>query len=309
MNNKILLCIDGTDESLAVVHYAAGVLSAKTCEITLLHVMNKVPEALLDTGQDLDWLEKVEKVNAFEEKQRTHITRFTDKCNDAFLTAGFSPDRIAVQISRQKNGIARDIVAEAQKKYHVLIIGRGRKGTGMPLGGVAGKIIYASLHPALWLVGAVHPAHKDILIGLDGSENSIKAVKHAGRMAWEASSRITLCNAARKVTMPFDDSDGIFSEFWGEQGPEDMARGFASAEKLARIWLNKSDIQEERIKTIVVSNVVSRAMALLREAKKNDCATIVIGRRGASEVVDFPMGRVTNKLIQLARFHALWVVN
>ena len=311
MNYKILLCVDGTDESLAVVRYAADVLSAKTCELTLLHVMNTVPEALLDGETDAKWLEKIETIKAFEQKQMDFISRFTDECSTIFLNAGFPRDRIGVQISRPKKGIARDIVAEAQKKYDVLIIGRGGKsnGTLTPLGGVAGKIISASLHPALWLVGHVQPEHKDILIGLDGSENSIKAVKHAGRMACESSRGICLCSAVRKVTLPFGELDGTVSDDWGEKASEEMAQAFASAEKLARVWLNKSDIQEERIKTLVVSDVVSRAMALIQAAEKSNCATIVVGKRGVSEVIDFPMGRVTNKLIQMARAHALWIVN
>lgn len=306
MTNKILLCVDGTDESLAVVRYAAGILPAPTCEITLLHVMNKVPEALLDMGNNPEWLRKAEKVKAFEEKQRGHINQFMDKCTALFSAAGFPRDRLSVQISRREKGIARDIVAEAQKKYDVLIIGRGREGTPLPLGGVAGKIISASLRPALWLVGVVRSGHGDILVGLDGSEHSLKAIRHVGRMTCNTACGITLCNAVRSLTLPFDDG---LDEVFGEQTSGDMEREFASAEKLARLWLNKSGVTEERVKTIRVSNVTSRAMALLGEADKNGCGTIVVGKKGISDVPDFPMGRVTNKLAQIARSHALWIVN
>jgi len=115
------------------------------------------------------------------------------------------------------------------KKYDILIIGRGGKSNGAlpPLGGVAGKIISASLHPALWLAGHVLPEHKDILIGLDGSENSIKAVKHASRMACESSRGICLCSAVRKVTLPFGELDGTVSDDWGEKASEEMARAHA----------------------------------------------------------------------------------
>lgn len=311
MNNRILLCIDGTDASLAVVRYAAEVLSAKTCNITLFHVMSRVPEAFFDVEKDPKWLEKVEKVKLFEEKQREYITRFAEKCIDIFLKKGFPQARTAVQISRQNYGIARDIVAEARKEYDVLVIGRGKSGDNpcMPLGGVASKIVSASLRAAVWLVGEVQSGQKDILVGLDGSENSMKAVKHVGRMACDTSCNITLFHAVRRITVPFDGIDGIFTESYGQYLQGDMEREFASIEKLARIWLQKNDIAEERIETTIVANITSRAMAMLEGAEMNNCATIAVGKRGISEVSDFPMGRVTNKLIQLARSHALWIVN
>jgi hypothetical protein len=37
--------------------------------------------------------------------------------------------------------------------------------------------------------------------------------------------------------------------------------------------------------------------------------TIVMGRKGYSEVGEFELGRVTNKVIQLAGTMAVWVVN
>jgi nucleotide-binding universal stress UspA family protein len=47
----------------------------------------------------------------------------------------------------------------------------------------------------------------------------------------------------------------------------------------------------------------------VEEAQKNGFGTIVIGRRGLSKVRQFMMGRVSNKVLQLARDLAVWVVN
>ena len=37
--------------------------------------------------------------------------------------------------------------------------------------------------------------------------------------------------------------------------------------------------------------------------------TVVVGRRGVSNVKDFPIGRVPIKLVQLINNQAVWVVN
>ena len=48
---------------------------------------------------------------------------------------------------------------------------------------------------------------------------------------------------------------------------------------------------------------------LLDEAAKGGYGTIVLGRRGISRTEQFLMGRVSNKVIQLAKEMAVWVVN
>jgi nucleotide-binding universal stress UspA family protein len=64
----------------------------------------------------------------------------------------------------------------------------------------------------------------------------------------------------------------------------------------------------ERLSTRVVTGVGSRAAAILAEAEAGNYDTIVVGRRGVSEVLDFSMGRVTNKLTQITKQNALWIV-
>jgi len=54
--------------------------------------------------------------------------------------------------------------------------------------------------------------------------------------------------------------------------------------------------------------IISRAAAIVQEAKQNGYGTIVVGRRGITEVAEFSMGRVTNKLTQLAKTQALCII-
>lgn len=308
--NKVLIAIDGSEESLAVVRYASEKLSPATTNVTLFHVMSKVPEVFWDMEKDPAWLEKVEAVRVFQEKQEEIITAFIQRCQRIFGTSGFSEASVSSRIARQQNGIARDLVAEAQKRYDVLIIGRGKAGslTNMPLGGVASKILNAALTPAIWLVGSSTTQTGRVLIALDSSENSLQSVKHAGKMLSNSDSSITLFHAVRGLTITMEGFEDLFpaayrKSFMGEAEPEIL-----SALKLAQLWLIKMDISPDRISTKTVIGVRSRAAAILEEAISGEYDTIVMGRRGVSEVMDFSMGRVTNKLTQLARDHALWIV-
>lgn len=69
------------------------------------------------------------------------------------------------------------------------------------------------------------------------------------------------------------------------------------------------DISPERITARVLTGVRSRASSVIEDARKGGYGTIAVGRKGLSEVTDFSMGRVTNKLIQLAKDEILIIVN
>jgi nucleotide-binding universal stress UspA family protein len=58
----------------------------------------------------------------------------------------------------------------------------------------------------------------------------------------------------------------------------------------------------------LVAGASSRAGAIAAEARQNGYGTIVMGRRGHSRVRDFFIGRVTNKVIHVARDRTVWIV-
>ncbi|MDP3481278.1 MAG: universal stress protein [Desulfoprunum sp.] len=309
-NKNVLLAVDGSDESLAVVRYVSESLHPTGSEVLVYQVMSKVPEVFWDLGKDPAWLPKIEAVREYEQKQEGFAASFMNKAVEMFKAAGFKPGSVATRIGVQQEGIARDIVAEAKRGgYNVLVIGRGKSGSAqdMPLGGVASKILSAAPAPAVWLVGG-KPSSDNILIAMDSSENAIQAVKHAGKMFKHGKNNITLFHAVRGISVSMEGMEDIFPDSYRKRLLEDAEREIRPALKLAELWLAKMDIAPERISTKIVTGVSSRAAAVVEEAKQGAYGTIVAGRRGISEVADFSMGRVTNKLTQLAKEQALCIV-
>jgi nucleotide-binding universal stress UspA family protein len=76
----------------------------------------------------------------------------------------------------------------------------------------------------------------------------------------------------------------------------------------ARRRLETAGFHGNQITTKVVTGTHSRAGAIVKEAKEGGFGTIVVGRRGLSKVQEFFMGRVSNRVIQLGKNHAVWVV-
>jgi nucleotide-binding universal stress UspA family protein len=73
--------------------------------------------------------------------------------------------------------------------------------------------------------------------------------------------------------------------------------------------LERAGYNRDRISTTIRSGAASRAKAIIEEARNSGCGSILIGRRGLSRVEEFFMGRVSRKVLQLAKWNAVWVVS
>ena len=84
-----------------------------------------------------------------------------------------------------------------------------------------------------------------------------------------------------------------------------MESVFADATKR----LLRAGLAPARISEKVLRGSSNPANAILEEAEAGGYDTIVVGRRGLSKVQEFFMGRVSNKIIQLAGDKTVWVIS
>lgn len=306
---KILLAVDSSEQSMDAVRYVCNSVQRTKVEVVVYQVMSKVPEVFWDLGKDPAWQKKIESLRAWEKQQETVTTDFMNSALELFTEAGFKPGSVTAKIGRQKEGIARDIIAEARQGYDVVVIGRGESGDedGTPLGSVASKILSAATSFSLWLIGG-KPHSDKVLIAMDSSEGGLRAVKHAGSHLSLGTNRMTLFHAIRGISVSSEGLEDIFPEAYRQQLLKDAEKDIQPALQFAKDQLTKMDIAPERISTKIITSVKSRAAAIVQEAKQGGYGTIVVGRRGITEVAEFSMGRVTNKLTQLAKEQALCIV-
>ena len=72
--------------------------------------------------------------------------------------------------------------------------------------------------------------------------------------------------------------------------------------------LIKAGVDESKISSRIVDGGLSAAADILDASRQLDCGTIVMGRRGASNVKDYTMGSVPRKVLQDCKDMALWLV-
>ncbi len=307
---KFLLALDGSDQSTAAVDYMAAMLPSRGTEIVLFNVLSQIPEALWDLMKNPDYEDWAAKMGNMEKENLRLLKNFMDQSSKKFVDAGFSEDAIDIRIQNRVVGLARDIVAETKKGYTALAIGRTGTGkhTGLLLGSIASKILGAMAKESICLVVG-KPDPREILVAMDGSPGAMKAVDFVANLFGGTSKEIVLFHAMRHLAFPFMDTGDaspmkeIEEMLWSED-QEVMEQVFEDAK--ARLF--KAGFQTAQVRTKIIKGVNSRAASLIGKVKTNVYGTLVVGRTGVSQVDEFNIGRVSNKVVHHAENMAVWII-
>ena len=298
---KILVAVDGSDQALEAVRYVSQFFPPKRMEVVLFHALSKVPEGFWDVEKSPAFKHKLSSAAAWATQEQTVVQEFMERSRQLFLDRGVPEDKVGVKIDERKKGIARDIIAESQRGYDAVVVGRLGKSQLKDLvwGSVADKLIGRLTDVPVCVVGG-SPQDGKILVAMDTSEEATKVLNFAGTIMDITDCEVTLLHVIRGL------------ESWTADASEELQRAEKAAttlleesvERLERAGLNR-----DRISTKISSGAASRAGAIVEEARNSGCGTIVVGRRGLSRVKEFFMGRVSKKVLQLAKWNAVWVVN
>ncbi len=314
---KMLLAVDGSEQAMEAVRYVSKILPPDQMEIILFNVMTKIPESFWDLQKEPAFYHKIANIKAWEIQQEKIIKDFMESAGQLLVDAGFPKDSFSVNIHERQEGIARDIVIESRKNYSAVVLGR----TGLSelkdlvLGSIANKLMERLTHVPIWIVGG-SPQPGKLLISMDTSEWAMKAVDYVGSMLDGSESQVLLFHAVRgfdifqrghgKSFVPEHNKD------WIERAEKELNEAGKAIEPVfeeAKQRLVSAGLSADKISNKVVTGVGSRAGAIVSEAQQEGFDTIVVGRRGLSRVQEFFMGRVSNKIIQMARKMAVWIVS
>ena len=175
------------------------------------------------------------------------------------------------------------------------------------MGETACKVMELSLICPVWMIkGDVRS--KPVLIALDNSENALRAVDRAGFMLSGTDCPATLFYSKRSLGRFFS-SDVVapmtdLETMWKSAAGREIAPYMQKAKEM----LIKAGLDESQISTRVVDGSRSAAADILDAVRNSGCGTIVMGRRGVSNVKGYTMGSVSRKVMQDFQNAALWLV-
>ncbi len=312
------MAIDGSDQALKAVRYAGRIFPGGRAEIVLFHVFTRIPESFLDMEREPAFRYKIVNLQAWETQQEKIARDFMDQARQELLSAGVPGESIRLVFQQRRAGVAQDIIEETRSGYDALVIGRSGLSQlkDFMLGSIADKLVEKLTHMPTWVVGGKSLPER-LLLAMDASEGARRALDHAAEvLAGAPPLHVTLFHAIRSLDVFFHGLGEAYAvgyeKEWKEIAEKELdeaGREMESTLVLARQRLLDAGLKEEQIRVKVVRGVTSRAHAIVEEVEREGIDTIVVGRRGLSKVQEFFMGRVSNRVIQLARDRTVWVVN
>jgi nucleotide-binding universal stress UspA family protein len=297
---------------MAAVKYVCKILSSRHVSVVLFHIMRKFNEAFIDMGINPAYRKLAAEALAGDIEEKNAIKKTMDKSHRLLLDAAALNESIETEIRWKNLGVSRDIINEAGKGYDAVVV--GRRGLSrikdLFLGSVPEKLVQRLRHTPVWVVGEKSGIEK-VLLAFDSSGGARKAVSHAGEFLG-ANVHVTLLYAMMGMRslnfgdpyyIPDEEVKGIDNNLL-KKVQLDMRDDFEEAKR----ELVNSGLSPEKISAKLVSSASSRAGAILDEAKNGGYGTIILGRRGLSKAAVFFMGRVSRKVLHMAKEPAVWIV-
>ena len=312
MDKKILVATDGSIHSERSIAYI-GHLFGKDSSVraTLFYVLPPLPPVLTEKGEGYgDWQVLSRKAKQLMDIHRRKARAVMDKGRAVLMKAGLAEEAINTQIVEKKIGLARDIIFEAEKgNYDAVVVGRRglSKLESAIMGSISTKVVQALQTRPVWVIDGKITSNK-ILMPLDASDASLKAVDHVGFMIdglpgievtlYHVLPGLGLFTAEEEIDL----SD--IEDLWMEKEAEDIYAIFEQAKKM----LQDAGLPGKQVKYKIKKGPTNIAREILREAQRRDFGTIVMARRGLSKTRDFFMGSVSSKILASAENLAVWII-
>jgi nucleotide-binding universal stress UspA family protein len=303
--SKILVLLDGSERSKETLTYVADVKAFKDKTLVLYHVYSEIPEYYWDLDMDpqrppllVPGLE-----NWLREKLAA-ITTFMEEGKSRLLKAGFADDRVTIAIHKKETGIARDILKEAALGYEAVVMRRRGMGkaTGVVLGSVSAKLL-SKLSDVPILMTGKRPQNDRVLIAVDGSESSDRAVDFVARQLGPYGYTAQLLHVIRGSAV-----NPVNPEFIPAEALELIRQGIGDQLNGMKNRLIAAGFAAAKVSGKIIEDVESRSEAIVREAAHGAFGTIVLGRKGVSKLQEFFIGSVSEKVIHSGRDFTVWII-
>lgn len=149
------------------------------------------------------------------------------------------------------------------------------------------------------------PLNKNILIAVDDSDNSRRAVQYVGYLLGNMKGvHVTLLHVIPEPDEDYFPEDEQ-KQLWLKKYREKLE---AILDEYARMLVADGFTQDAVEKRLPLRYCPSMAECILAERDERQYGTIVVGRQGLSRKEEFLFGSISSKIVNHARRCTVWVV-
>jgi len=270
--NKILVPIDGSAASVMAEETAATIAKKTSASVTVLHVM---PEMRM--GYKLPTNIQDELLGSVQQHAESII-------NSA--RALFAEEKVKVETEIFSGDLANSILEFSKEYYDLLVIGAHGENEKAPyaLGSVTKKVIMYAVCPTL--IVKKLSSLSNLLVCVDGSKNSIKALKYALGLAEKLRAKVTLLNVQDQKLYKASPKTAK------EIGDKILSKSLVEAGK-TKIKIDK------RLEFGVPSDKI------VEVAEQGNYDLIILGSRGLGTIRRFLLGSVSDDVSHKAKCSVL----
>ncbi|HED00153.1 MAG TPA: universal stress protein [Proteobacteria bacterium] len=315
IQKKLLVLVDGSERTIQTVNYVKDFMPVdENTRIVLFHVFSGIPEEYRELEKDPTCANAVHQLRNREMEEERKIRAYLEQAKKILITGGFSEQSIEIKFHCLERGLARDIIDEARKGYRAVVLRRRGMGAlkNIIVGSVAVKLLQSLTFIPMIIVGQAPPVKK-ILLAVDASPASMKAVEFVASLLGGHGYEVCIFHAIPGLgAINFELSEVNKPELPEVKVSDTCIEAFKL--KVVRLFqvikdmLMASGFESEKISEKIISGVLSRSDAIVKEAEDGGYGTIVVGRRGLSKVEAFFMGRVGHAVVYGGKKFTVWVV-
>ncbi len=309
MRKKILIAIDQSAHSRNAMNYACQLSRKMTgVDFDLYHAQPMVSQYLMEEAKkNQNARTQLERI--FEQNNAA-AEAFLEECGTRMRDKAVDDVRIRNITKPRQYGIAKDITLAAEEGFYDAVI-IGRRGiTGLQeliMGSVTANLLSIAKTVPVWIVDG-QASSGGVLIAVDGSPGSLRAVDHAAHIFSESrGAGIGIVNIEPKL--------GDFCEVSSEtDDTEELSKALlrsnekciADFNQKANAILEKAGIDRTAVKYFDIKKKMYTGKAILNTFKDEGYSTLVIGKTGFGQSPN--MGKVSSYLVQKLSDGAVWVV-
>lgn len=309
VSKMIVVPVDGSKNALDSLKYLNLIFGPEhDLKVTIFYVLPALPPILIEESRKNP--KAVKQLKEIEKRNINLAEGILEQAEKKLIQKGFDKNRVETLYVKKKIGTARDICnwSEDKRADAMLVSSRGRSRLeAFFLGEVSNKVLEFSRICPVWMVKG-HVKLKNVLIAIDPSDSALRAVDHAAFILSGTDCQIRLFHSKRDLRrfIPKEIFEGAseLEELWQHAAGQEIAPYMKKAQQM----LFKAGIDESQISTKVVDGSRRPARDILQEAKRSDCGTVVLGRRGVSGVNDYTTGSITRKVLEDSADMAIWIV-
>lgn len=307
---QLLIAIDENPAALSAIKYCGNLFGNDPgMGFRIIHCSVPSTPSLLSPAADSENT-LIPETSLLNQKNALKSSQLLDKGSRILESQGVSSDNIQSSLVPASGQVFQAIALEADKTLADSVV-VSRRGIGyfgeMILGSVSASLFRRSPSTPLWIVDGTI-ASKDILIGVDGSVNALRAVEHVAHMLRNRED-ITVylyhCAAflATDVVCTLDNFYKLWDRDWCDRHLRDNGCLFNGPVQL----LKEAGVNSSKIVILPETKNIEESTSIISQAKRHGCGTIVIGRRGPSVAKGF-FGGVSNRTIRQTQNMAVWIV-